>query len=89
MDIVEVLRLYPDSIFAEDAKEALHLIEALQRETAAWHKTALQHHKNEEFYRGLLVQIGEIIGHEAYVSDDALCLKLPDLVRALKAEGRK
>lgn len=54
-----------------------------------WKQTALMHHKNEQYYRGLLERIGVMIGPEAYESDDgsmqqdAICCKIPDLVARL------
>ena len=54
-----------------------------------WYDTAAQHARNEEYYRGLVIQIGEMLGDEAYISDDGsvqqdvLCAKVPELVRAL------
>jgi len=54
-----------------------------------WMETARQHLKNEEFYRELVVQIGEKFGDIAYISDDGsvqedvLCLKVPELVSDL------
>ncbi len=49
----------------------------------------MQETRNKEYYRNLLIQIGEIIGKEAYISDDGsiqdsvLCAKLPELVQDL------
>jgi len=51
-----------------------------------WKETAAQHLRNEEYYRGLLIQIGEMLGEEAYIADDGskqqdvLCAKIPELV---------
>lgn len=56
-------------------------------ERDAWIETARLHSKNEEFYRGLVRDIGEQFGKSAYTSDDGsvqqdvLCLKVPALVR--------
>lgn len=66
--------------------------EALLAERDNWAETARQHHKNEEYYRGLVVRIGEAIGPQSYVSDDGsiqmevLCAKVPELVEARLAE---
>lgn len=57
-------------------------------ERNAWVTSAMQFSRNEEYYRGLLDQIGEAIGPDAYtaddgsVSDSVLRAKLPELVRA-------
>lgn len=52
----------------------------------AWYSTAAQMARNAEYYRGLLVRIGEMLGVEAYTADDGsisdsvLCAKLPELL---------
>ena len=54
-----------------------------------WKGVAAQHLKNEEYYRGLLDQIGEAIGDDALIADDGsrpggvIRAKLPDLVRKI------
>ena len=70
------------------------LEEAIRRESIvvaqrdAWEETAKQSHRNCDFYRGLVVLIGEMMGDAAYMSDDGskqqdvLCLKVPELVKA-------
>lgn len=62
-----------------------------------WKETAAFHCRNELFYRGLITQIGEMFGKEAYISDDGsvqqdvLALKVPELVAELlrKHVGRE
>ena len=60
----------------------------LRKERDAWIETAQQHCRNEAYYRGLVVQIGEAIGEAAYISDDGskqqdvLCAKVPELAIA-------
>lgn len=62
--------------------------EVIAERIAAWMQTAAQNDRNTEYYRGLLVRIGESIGEHAYIaddgsrSDDVLCAKLPELVEA-------
>lgn len=52
-----------------------------------WCETAMQHLRNEEFYRGIVRQVGEMFGDAAKTSDDGslqedvLALKVPELVR--------
>jgi len=61
-------------------------LEQAIRERDGWVDTAARHCRNEEFYRGLVVQIGEMFGREARIADDGsepggvLCLKVPELV---------
>lgn len=60
-----------------------------------WMETAAQFSRNEDFYRGIVCQIGEMFGDEAYRSDDGslqdsvLALKVPDLVRKALADRRR
>jgi hypothetical protein len=67
-------------------------IEREQKHTDAWYDTAAQHCRNEEYYRGLLVKIGEMIGEAAYISydgsrqQDVLCAKIPELVALMIRE---
>ncbi len=69
-----------------DATLATAISQPVSRSLIAWYDTAAQHARNEEYYRGLLIKIGEILGPEAYISDDGsvqdhvLCAKVPDLV---------
>lgn len=65
----------------------------LRGELAHWQEEcARQHLRNEEYYRGLVVQIGESIGDASYIADDGtrsedvLCAKVPELVAALVAQ---
>ena len=68
-------------VFAEE-------IDREQQKATNWLETAHQHHRNEEYYRGLVVQIGEMLGDEAFIADDGvkhldvLCAKIPDLIKA-------
>ncbi len=56
---------------------------------AMWHATARDMANNAEFYRGIVVQVGELFGVAARTSDDGsiqedvLALKVPELVAAL------
>jgi hypothetical protein len=58
------------------------------RQRDGWINAAAMHHRNEEYYRGLLDQIGAALGTEAYTSDDGsmqdsvLRSKVPELVLA-------
>lgn len=72
-----------------------HALEAAiteaQRYAMGWVEVACLFSKNESYYRGLLDQIGETIGEEAYLCDDGISkstsvlrAKLPELVRKLK-----
>lgn len=66
-------------------------IAAEQAHTDRWFETAQQHCRNEEYYRGLIIKIGELFGVEARTSDDGsiqqdvLCAKVPELVAAALA----
>ncbi len=57
-------------------------------ERDAWEETAKQAQTNCDYYKSLVVKIGEMLGREAYVADDGtkqtdvLCAKVPQLVAA-------
>lgn len=57
-----------------------------------WVESARQFARNADYYRSLVVQIGELFGEEAKTSDDGsvqhdvLCAKVPELVRTLKKQ---
>lgn len=65
------------------------LLSKIKTERNAWAEAAAQHLRNEEYYKGLLIQIGEMLGHKAYISDDGtvhdhvLCAKVPELIKEL------
>jgi hypothetical protein len=74
------------------AQENLPLPTTLEeaiRQRDAWVASAMQFHKNETYYRGLVVSIGEKLGPDAYVSDDGsvqqdiLCAKIPEMIERL------
>lgn len=66
----------------EDLRRAIN-------EAEAWKTDTYRHIENEQYYRGLLVQIGEMFGNAAKIQDDGgmseniLCLKVPELVAKL------
>jgi hypothetical protein len=70
----------------------LQRAETAERERDNWTETARQHLRNEEYYRGLLVQIGATLGPAAYTQDDGgivdapLIAKVPEVVEALARE---
>jgi hypothetical protein len=51
-----------------------------------WYDIAEQASRNTNYYRGLVVKIGKMLGPDAYISDDGsiqddvLCAKVPELV---------
>lgn len=65
---------------------------AFARRVDTWIETARMHCRNEDYYRGLVRQIGGMLGTEAFTSDDGsvqqsvLCAKVPELVAKLVAE---
>lgn len=71
-----------------DATLAEAISKPVARLVQGWHDTAAQHCRNEEYYRGLVIEIGKMLGPEVYVSDDGsvqhdvLCAKVPELVAA-------
>lgn len=75
--------------WAEENLPVPATIEEAIRERNGWCETAAQHLRNEEFYRGIVCQIGEMFGVAAKTSDDGsiqedvLALRVPELVAAL------
>jgi hypothetical protein len=65
------------------------------RSAQAWEESAAFHLRNEQFWRGLVMQIGEPFGVAAKTSDDGsiqedvLGLKVPELVEKMRAENAK
>lgn len=70
-----------------DAVLAIAIAKPVGRLVEGWYETAARHCRNEEYYRNLVIEIGKMLGEEAYVSDDGrrqddiLCAKVPELVR--------
>ena len=81
------------AMFTEMAREMTdgRSREECVRLLAAWLDTAAQNQRNADFYRGLVVEVGEMFGEAAKTSDDGsrqdsvLALKVPELVRELLA----
>jgi len=70
----------------DELKELKSRVRELEAEKEGWKKTAAQHLRNEDYYRGLVHEVGKHFGADAYISDDGsiqqdiLCAKVPDLV---------
>lgn len=64
-------------------------VEELEKSLKAEHEQAIFYAKGLDYYRGVLVTIGEAIGREAYIAEDGsvqqdvLIAKLPELVKEL------
>jgi len=77
---------------AESDTERKAEVERLTNERNAWTDTAAFHSRNEDYYHGLLNQIGEMFGDAAKTQDDGglvedvLCIKVPKLVAAAMFE---
>jgi len=65
------------------------LAEAVAIRIAVWMDSAAEFSRNQEFYHGIVTQIGEMFGDAAKTSDDGsvqeevLALRVPELVEAL------
>lgn len=61
-------------------------LDAAIAERNAWVETAATFSLNEDYYRSLVIAIGEMLGDDAYIADDGsrsedvLCAKVPELV---------
>jgi hypothetical protein len=56
---------------------------------------AAQNERNSDYYRGLLIKCGNIIGDRAYISDDGsiqdevLCAKIPELIKDIEERKKQ
>lgn len=87
---------YYDIITLEEVEKMLRKDEAFEPEPdpksgqGQWKEMARMLSEGNDFYHDIVKQTGEIIGQEAYISDDGsvqdsvLALKVPELVKALK-----
>lgn len=70
------------------------LAESVAKRICNWMETAAIYSRNVEYYRGLLIKCGEIIGDSAYIcddgskSEDVLCAKIPELVKDLVEKSK-
>lgn len=75
--------------FADELDKILSRYAPQEQLAKAWEETAAQMSRNADYYRGLVVKIGEMFGENAYISDDGskqdsvLCAKVPELVQEL------
>ena len=66
------------------------LAEAVAKRIAAWMESTAFHLTNEQYYRSLVVEIGETLGQQSKVADDGsvmedvLCAKVPEMVRQMQ-----
>ncbi len=73
---IESLQQSNEKLLADIVKLKIELNETnnevahLRRGINAWQETAEQHARKEEYYRSLVVRIGELLGEESYISDD-------------------
>jgi len=81
-------------VLAELAELREKLAEA-ERERDNWIEIARFHIGNEQYYRGIVVAIGKLLGRAAYIcddgspSEDVLCAKVRDLAEAQLSELRQ
>ena len=77
-----------EQCFEEGLKEAFRKA----RSADAWEDTAAQAYRDADFYRGIVIRIGEPFGVAAKTSDDGsiqenvLALRVPELVEGMRAE---
>ena len=51
-------------------QQAIPRLELLENSVESWRQTAEQHHRNEQWYRELLIKLGRQLGEPVYISDD-------------------
>lgn len=76
---------FEDKVLVSEVEEhpAVEAVQDLARQVKTLEEAAAQDHRNLEYYRSLLDEIGEAIGESAYIRDDGSRAKLPSLVREL------
>ena len=84
-------------LLLDDEKKKVELVkeqrDSAQRERDGWREDAERGMRNQEYYRGLLVKIGDMFGDEARrddtgaVGEDVICCKVPELVKAHMLNG--
>jgi hypothetical protein len=90
-----VQRLRDGSAVYGDLAQAAAAIKSLVRERDNWMDSAAEFQRNQQFYRGLLVDIGNLYGVAARTSDDGsiqddvLALKVKELVVAERDAARE
>lgn len=76
-------------------QQIIDYVDGLKAQRKGWEESALQHHKNEDFYRGIVQKIGAHFGDAAKRSDDGslqqdvLALNVEPLVVQLKERIRR
>lgn len=74
-------------------RELVEASEGLKQQAKNWEESAALFHRNEQYYRDLLLQIAEVLGPEKFVcdsgdvSDEVLVAKIPELARAAILDG--
>ena len=56
----------------------------LKNSVESWRQAAEQHHRNEQWYRGLLVKLGQRLGEPVYVSDDGSVSDEPLILKVVE-----
>ena len=51
-------------------QQSIPRLELLENSVESWRQAAEQHYRNEQWYRGLLVKLGQRLGEPVYISDD-------------------
>jgi hypothetical protein len=78
----------------EELELLKHQLAEEQLKSKIWEHTARMHYDNECYYRGLLVNIGEMFGADARtqddgnIIDDVLVSKVPELVQELMKNNK-
>ena len=71
-------------------------LEQIKKKWSSWKETAAQMSRNADYYRNIVVEVGKLLGKEAYTADDGnvydevLCAKVVELVKkSLEASQRE
>lgn len=90
----QVVRLRQDLETAQKQnRDGFANMERVKQERDAWEDTAQNHYRNEQYYRGLLLEVAKHLGDGVFVCDDGsrsedpLVAKVPELVARLAHEN--
>ena len=69
--------------------------EQAEAQCAAWEQSAKEFANGMDYYRGIVIAVGEMIGEQSYICDDGtrsdsvLCAKIVELVAAVLAQNKR
>lgn len=65
-------------------QQAIPRLELLENSVESWRQAAEQHCRNEQWYRGLLLKLGQRLGEPVYISDDGSVSDEPLILKVVE-----